>query len=61
MRLAETSGAYFGDDPLSRTDKLDRAVARTAKPDCLRPGASLFSLFVIAYEVARSKCNRNVP
>lgn len=61
MRLAETGGAYLGDDPVSRTEKLGRAVARTSKPDCLRPGASLFSLFVIAYEVAQNKCNRNVP
>lgn len=61
MRLAETSGAYFGDDPVSQTDKLGSAVARTAKPDCIRPGGSLLSIFVIAYEVARSKCSNNVP
>lgn len=55
-RMAEASGAYFGSAPVTQTDQLGHAVAETAKPDCIRPGGSLLSIFVIAYEVARDKC-----
>lgn len=54
--MAETSGAYFGDDPRSATEVLGRGVAEAGKPDCIGPGGSLLSVFVIAYQVAADKC-----
>lgn len=54
--LAEASRAYFGSDPMAQTERLGRAVAETAKPDCIGPGGSLLSVFFIAYQVARDKC-----
>ena len=56
--LAESSGTYFGDQPLSKTEKLANAVTRTAKEDCLgpNPGGSLLSVIDIALKAARDKC-----
>ena len=56
--LAESSGAYFGDQPLSKSEKLANAVTRTAKKDCLgpNPGGSLLSAIDIAFNAARDKC-----
>ncbi|MDE2277733.1 MAG: hypothetical protein KGK09_15695 [Burkholderiales bacterium] len=55
-RMAERSGAYFGDAPATQAERLARGVAETAKPDCLQPGGSLLSVFVVAYRLARDKC-----
>jgi hypothetical protein len=56
--LAENSGAYFGDEPSSKSEKLADAVTKTAKEDCIgpNPGGSILSVFVIAYMAARDKC-----
>ncbi len=54
--MAENSGAYIGDQPLSKEQQLGRDIQETAKPDCLTPGGHLLSIFVIAYQVARDKC-----
>jgi hypothetical protein len=35
---------------------LSEAIAEAGKPDCLRPGGSLLSIFIIAYEAARDRC-----
>ncbi|MDE2147189.1 MAG: hypothetical protein KGJ24_10930, partial [Burkholderiales bacterium] len=55
-QMAERSGAYFGDLPASQAARLGQAVAETAKPDCVPPGGSLLSVFIIAYQVARDRC-----
>ena len=57
-KLAESSGAYAGDEPKSQSEALAGAVASTARPDCLAPNenGSLLSVFVIAYEAANGKC-----
>ena len=55
-RLAEGSGAYFGDMRPSREEQLASAISRSGKEECLRKGDSLLSVFAIAYEVAAGKC-----
>ncbi|MFO1298106.1 MAG: hypothetical protein U1F25_17680 [Rubrivivax sp.] len=54
--LAEASGAYVGDAPLSGQERLAQGVARTGKPDCLRQGGSLLDVFVIAFQAFGDKC-----
>jgi hypothetical protein len=56
--MAAVSGTYIGDDPVSESEQLAGAIKRTAKDDCLapNPGGSILSVFVIAYQAARSKC-----
>ena len=54
--MAEASGAYFGDAPVSKQEQFADAVAKTAKPPCVGPGGSLLSIFVIAYKVAKDEC-----
>ena len=56
--LAENSGAYFGDEPSSKSEQLADAVSRTGKEDCIgpNPGGSILSVLVIAYMAAKDKC-----
>jgi hypothetical protein len=56
--LAESSGAYFGDEPVHADDPLAGAVERAARPDCLSSngGGSLLSVFVIPYMALKGKC-----
>ena len=56
-KMAEASGAYFGDAPVRESEKLASAIAQTAKEDCLgsKAGGSLLSVFVIPYMAARGK------
>lgn len=35
---------------------LSEAIAEAGRPDCLRPGGSLLSIFIIAFEVTRDRC-----
>lgn len=55
-RLARESGTYVGDAPPSKEQQIADGVARTAKPDCLREGGSLLSVFVIGYELLANRC-----
>ena len=57
-KMAEASGSYIGNQPISDTEKQSRAIARSAKEDCLGPnsGGSLLSVLVIVYMAASSKC-----
>jgi hypothetical protein len=57
-KLAESSGAYAGDEPTSKSQALAQAVASSTRPDCLAPNenGSLLSAFVIAYQAANGKC-----
>ena len=56
-RLAESSGAYAGDPPATAPERFEQAVRQAAKPDCLRPGGSLLSAAVIAYELLADRCS----
>ncbi len=57
-KMAAVSGTYTGDEPVSESEKLAGEISRIAKEDCLapNPGGSILSIFVIAYQAARSKC-----
>ncbi|MFO1220084.1 MAG: hypothetical protein U1E89_17080 [Burkholderiaceae bacterium] len=55
-RMAEASGADLDDNAVSRQERLAESVERTAKPDCLRAGSSLLSVFVVAYELFSDRC-----
>lgn len=56
QKMAEKSGNSLEDPRLSKHDKFQQAANRAAKPDCLRQGGSLLSLFVVAYQVATDHC-----
>ena len=58
-RMAESSGAYFGDRRVSEAESLASAIKQAAKPDCLGPdaGGSLLSLPVIIFYAATDRCN----
>ena len=56
QKMAERTGATLDDPKLSKHDKFQRAAERAVKPDCLRQGGSILSLFVVAYQVATDHC-----
>ena len=56
-RLAESSGAYVGDPPAAAPERFEQGVRQAGKPDCLRPGGSLLSAAVIAYEMLADRCS----
>lgn len=56
QKLAEKSGTSLEDPRLTKHDKFQQAANRAAKPDCLRQGGSILSLFVVAYQVATDHC-----
>lgn len=56
QKMAEKSGATLEDPKLTKHDKFQQAASRAAKPDCLRQGGSILSLFVVAYQVATDHC-----
>lgn len=55
-KQAEKSGKTLTDPRLTQQEKFQQAANRAAKPDCLRQGGSLLSLFVVAYQVATDHC-----
>ncbi|MFA9273619.1 MAG: hypothetical protein ACEQSE_01980 [Candidatus Aquirickettsiella gammari] len=56
QKLAGKSGASLEDPKSSKHDRFQQAANRAAKPDCLRQGGSILSLFVVAYQVATDHC-----
>ena len=59
-RMAETSGAWFGDRTITPQERLARQVEDAAKPECLplsNGGGSLLSLPVAVYLKLRDQCN----
>ncbi len=56
QKMAEKSGTPLEDPKLTKHDKFQQAANRAAKPDCLRQGGSILSLFVVAYQVATDHC-----
>ena len=56
QKMAEKSGITLEDPKLTKHDKFQQAANRAAKPDCLRQGGSILSLFVVAYQVATDHC-----
>lgn len=56
QKLAEKSGTSLEDPKASKHDRFQQAANRAAKPDCLRQGGSILSLFVVAYQVVTDHC-----
>jgi type IV secretory pathway VirB10-like protein len=56
QKMAEASGKPLVTTPASKYDKFQTAANNAAKPDCLRQGGSILSLFVVAYQVATDHC-----
>lgn len=56
QKMAEKSGTTLEDPKLTKHDKFQQAANRAAKPDCLRQGGSILSLFVVAYQAATDHC-----
>jgi hypothetical protein len=56
QKMAERNGSSLEDTKLTKHDKFQQAANRAAKPDCLRQGGSILSLFVVAYQVATDHC-----
>lgn len=56
QKQADKSGTPLADARLTQQEKFQQAANRAAKPDCLRQGGSLLSLFVVAYQVATDHC-----
>ncbi len=56
QKQAEKSGTPLADARLTQQEKFQQAANRAAKPDCLRQGGSILSLFVVAYQVATDHC-----
>ncbi|MBR7799095.1 hypothetical protein [Undibacterium fentianense] len=56
QKMAEKRGLALNDPKASKYEKFQDAATRAAKPDCLRQGGSILSLFVVAYQVATDHC-----
>lgn len=56
QKMAEKNGTTLENSKPSKHDQFQQAANRAAKPDCLRQGGSILSLFVVAYQVATDHC-----
>ncbi|GGX17873.1 hypothetical protein GCM10011282_24980 [Undibacterium macrobrachii] len=56
QKMAEKNGTTLENSKPSKHDQFQQAANRAAKPDCLRQGASILSLFVVAYQAATDHC-----
>lgn len=56
QKMAKKNGTTLGDPQLNKNDKFQRAAERAVKPDCLRQGGTILSLFVVAYQLATDHC-----
>ncbi|MFC0351035.1 hypothetical protein [Undibacterium danionis] len=56
QKMAEANNKTLITTPNSKYEKFQDAANRAAKPDCLRQGGSILSLFVVAYQAATDHC-----
>jgi hypothetical protein len=56
QKMADANNRSLLTTPESKYEKFQGAANRAAKPDCIRQGGSLLSLFVIAYQAATDHC-----
>lgn len=56
QKMAEKNGTTLENSKPSKHDQFQQAANRAAKPDCLRQGGSILSLFVVAYQAATDHC-----
>lgn len=56
QKMADANNKTLITTPASKYEQFQGAANRAAKPDCLRQGGSLLSLFVVAYQAATDHC-----
>jgi len=56
QKMAEANNKTLITAPNSKYEKFQDSANRAAKPDCLRQGGSILSLFVVAYQAATDHC-----
>lgn len=56
QKMAEANNKTLMTTPNSKYEKFQDSANRAAKPDCLRQGGSILSLFVVAYQAATDHC-----
>ncbi len=56
QKMAEANNKTLITTPNSKYEKFQDSANRAAKPDCLRQGGSILSLFVVAYQAATDHC-----
>lgn len=56
QKMAEISGKPLPKTQTTKYEKFQTAAESAVKPDCLRQGGSILSLFVIAYQAATDHC-----
>jgi hypothetical protein len=56
QKMADASNRTLINTPASKYEQFQGAANRAAKPDCLRQGGSILSLFVVAYQAATDHC-----
>ncbi|MFZ6801295.1 hypothetical protein [Undibacterium sp. Di24W] len=56
QKMADASNKTLINTPASKYEQFQGAANRAAKPDCLRQGGSILSLFVVAYQAATDHC-----
>lgn len=55
-RQADAAGTYAGDAAASPAQRVNQALGKAGKPSCVRPGDSLISGVIAAYEVLTDNC-----
>ena len=55
-KMADASGQPLESRKLTKHERFQDAAKAATKPDCLRQGASILSIFVVAYQVATDHC-----
>nr|WP_314863056.1 hypothetical protein [uncultured Undibacterium sp.] len=56
QKMADATNKTLINTPASKYEQFQGAANRAAKPDCLRQGGSILSLFVVAYQAATDHC-----
>lgn len=56
QKMAEASNKPLSTPKLSKHERFQEAANSAVKPDCLRQGGSILSLFVVAYQAATDHC-----
>lgn len=56
QKMAEASNKPMSTQKLSKHERFQQAADAAVKPDCVRQGGSILSIFVIAYQAATDHC-----
>lgn len=56
QKMAEASNKPMSSQKLTKHERFQQAADAAVKPDCVRQGGSILSIFVIAYQAATDHC-----